>query len=398
MAACSGGGNSALPTASTNAPPTGNNGATIASVGSSILQPASTSHVQLVGNASAPATVDETDAATIAASLASVNQSQVAGMQEEAAHTRPTNSAAGPVTPSAHGRRAQDVAMNSPLDLLYIGGPVLGSAVSNNIYINCTASCRASSGLQPGQFLSDLGKDEYTELLYQYLASPGVAISTPLTGRYTKGPGVDIAWTPGPANAQPGYTNPLVRFGDIANWLVATIGAVNGLNDGQNHVYNIFLPPNTDRCLSASRCYSPDQPATNTFCAYHSYALLTTNTGVVPIYYTLIPDQGTPSCTPPGNLPLPNQVGSNQRTDATDSTLSHELFETITDPQLDAWYNLNLNSEIGDLCAYYDNFVTINHHKYMIQSEYSDIGHMCISANLTNENLVTIPGSSSGGH
>jgi hypothetical protein len=74
-----------------------------------------------------------------------------------------------------------------------------------------------------------------------------------------------------------------------------------------------------------------------------------------------------------------------------DSTLSHELFETITDPDGDAFRALSsldlFGFEIGDVCQPSGNdkgeFLVptfrVNGHRYAIQLEYSNHGHGCFS-------------------
>ena len=63
--------------------------------------------------------------------------------------------------------------------------------------------------------------------------------------------------------------------------------------------------------------------------------------------------------------------------DATASTLSHEFFETITDPDGRSWFNLLTGFEVGDLCSPFGYNERLNRHSYMIQSEYSNAIHNC---------------------
>jgi hypothetical protein len=70
--------------------------------------------------------------------------------------------------------------------------------------------------------------------------------------------------------------------------------------------------------------------------------------------------------------------------DSTDDVLSHETFETITDPDIDAWLNdLSLDlygAEIGDECQDFDfgyGLVSLNGKNYEIQPEYSNSQHGC---------------------
>jgi hypothetical protein len=75
--------------------------------------------------------------------------------------------------------------------------------------------------------------------------------------------------------------------------------------------------------------------------------------------------------------------------DSTDSVLSHETFEVITDPDGDAWFAISslteLGNEIGDLCqgpASQNGGEIVPHfkihgHRYQIQAEDSNKYHAC---------------------
>jgi hypothetical protein len=89
------------------------------------------------------------------------------------------------------------------------------------------------------------------------------------------------------------------------------------------------------------------------FCAYH-----TKSTAIAPgfnIHYALVPDPGQ-SCTGcDGNSAVYHQTvtpngdpGADEMTDS----IMHELSETATDPDLNAWYTKN-GAENGDLCNYF---------------------------------------------
>jgi len=65
--------------------------------------------------------------------------------------------------------------------------------------------------------------------------------------------------------------------------------------------------------------------------------------------------------------------------DSTNSVLSHELIESITDPDLDAWFSnsslLSSGAEIGDLCEpienanaqLLDSYVSLNGNSYQTE-------------------------------
>jgi hypothetical protein len=380
LAGCGGGGSSSIPAATTQQAPTGGN-VPISSL--NVHQPAATVPVAVTGSVPAAPTSDIHD--TAAGTLASA-QIAKATIDDHAEHSF-AGTLRGAQSHSAR-RSPSDVAVNSPLDLTYFGGPVLGSVVSHNIFANCNAACRTPLNFDPGKFLTDLGNDDFIELIYQYLTGPGVTTTTPLSGRYTKGAGLDATVAFGPP--QPGDTNPY--YGELDIILLVLAGAAQpGLGGGgDGHIYHVYLPRNVDTCFEAplgvatSTCYSPDNGSTFAFCAYHG----TFRVGVKRYLFTVEPYQDVGGCrNNVGNgRTLPNAASPTvDPADPGYSTLSHELFETITDPHLNAWFNGLTGNEIGDLCASFDNFVTVSHHPYVLQSEYSDVNHLCVSANLTGD-------------
>jgi hypothetical protein len=46
--------------------------------------------------------------------------------------------------------------------------------------------------------------------------------------------------------------------------------AASTLGAGYHHIYHVFLPKGVDECfVGTTQCYSPDNPSTFVFCAYH---------------------------------------------------------------------------------------------------------------------------------
>ncbi len=393
LAGCGGGGTSnAVPTTTTTTAQTPSSGSNV-SIGSLDLnQPASSTAINLTSTTPAGPTVDVRDAATVAVDSSSANVG-MPSFTDANQHAFKGGLAVGSSGSSGH-RAAKDVAVNSPYDLTYFGGPVMGSAVSHNLWLNCQATCRQAQNYFPGVFLADLNTDQFITLLYQYRTSPGVTLGSPV-GSYTKGIGADLTATY--ASPRPGGSNPY--FGQLAIWLqVLNAAGPPGHPDpnlgggGLAHIYHVYLPKNVDTCFESppgqptSTCYSPDIGSTFYFCAYHGAFTATSGNQRQTYVYTVEPYQDVRGCrNAVGNRPLPNGVSPGvDPADPGYSTLSHELFETISDPLLNAWFNGLTGNEIGDLCASFDNFVTVNGHRYVLQSEYSDIRHLCVSGNLTS--------------
>jgi hypothetical protein len=164
-------------------------------------------------------------------------------------------------------------------------------------------------------------------------------VGTTASGRYTLGDEFALSYVPPKV--------PLTD--DTMRAIVHAAAALTG-ETGYDHIFHIFLPPGQDECFTSADtvCYSPDNPSTFVFCAYHSSV---TFQDVGHVLYSVEPFQNVDGChVRPGT---PN----GQLVDSTNSTLSHELTEAITDPDGDAWFNLSAVvlavAEIGDECEFF---------------------------------------------
>ena len=264
-----------------------------------------------------------------------------------------------------------------PGDLSFQGGPVVDHVQSHDLYVlnnavNCT---KPGCWGDPEGFLQDLGKSDFIHVTDQYVGRHD-------DNRYTLGAGALIS-----------TTLPKTPLTDLDMLAVVHAVASQTHQTGYNHVYHVFLPPGTDECFDSTftTCYSPDKPSTFFFCAYHSSVDFK---DIGHILYSVQPFQNVDGCNlAPGspNGPL---------ADSTDSTLSHELIETITDPDGTGWWNTASNvlfgEEIADECSFliflpkgvfFDPpAFKIGDHRYAVQSEYGNSAHAC----------VTGPGGNSG--
>lgn len=146
---------------------------------------------------------------------------------------------------------------------------------------------------------------------------------------------------------------------------------------GPGQMINIFFKQGTDTCttfggsLLDTACYSPDVPSKFAFCGYHSYIDFI---DLGRVYYSIEPYDNVPGCQAPGPNTPSRAVNSMA------SVLSHETFETMTDPNLDAFYirfGAFAGNEIGDICAFRYRNVTLNGKTYSLQPEYSNAFHAC---------------------
>jgi hypothetical protein len=242
-----------------------------------------------------------------------------------------------------------------PADLSnQLGGPVVQTAQFHDLYVNCASSCWG----YPGVFINNLNHSDMIHITDQY-------VGTSANDRYPVGPGALVS----------GSFKHKMNNADI--YAIVHAGA-SLFGPGYHNVYHVFLPPGQDVCYTGTsplECYSPDDPNHFYFCAYHGFVDFS---DIGHVLFTVEPYQNVGGCQVVE--PSPNGV----LIDSTDDVLSHETFETITDPDIDAWLNnLSLDlygAEIGDECQDFDfgyGLVSLNGKNYEIQPEYSNSQHGC---------------------
>jgi len=132
-----------------------------------------------------------------------------------------------------------------------------------------------------------------------------------------------------------------------------------------------------NECTQEGCSFLQNDNTSNDFCAYHS----TLGNGTVYAYAPDIPACNYKPSFSSGLIPENDPVAA-----AITSSLSHEQFESITDPNADAWFSGKPNDgEIGDLC--YQSFgpvnsqggtVTLAHgDTYALQEEWSNLANAC---------------------
>jgi hypothetical protein len=253
-----------------------------------------------------------------------------------------------------------------PADVSNFGGNVVQSAQSFNIYINCGKS--DSCWGKPTQFLTDVGASTFIHVTDQYVGARG-------NNRYTLSPNfffINVNFS-------------LLTIDDVTN-LVHQAAQLTSGGGGLHHIFHLFIPQGMDVCSDANEtgCYSPDNPSTFSFCAFHSNVSFG-DTG--DILFTVEPFQDIDGCA----AAPPNPNG--QLIDSTNSVLSHELFETITDPQGQTWFsemsNAERGNEVGDICQGIFNqngeeiipsYALVRGRTYETQLEYSNKVHGCTNA------------------
>jgi len=238
-----------------------------------------------------------------------------------------------------------------PADLTYHGGPVLKSVQSNLIFIDAPGSKWG----HPGIFLKNLGMSTFIHTIDQYVGSTA-------DNRYTVGVAAMI---------------PYSIFDTLGNndLLQIVHASATFFGSGYGRIFHVFLPKGVDFCSPDGSCYSPDNPSTFAFCAFHGSVDFS---DVGHVIFSLEPYQNVNGCSV--EQPSPNGA----LIDSTSNVLSHELIEAITDPDLDAWWAqsslIEFGAEIADICEnpFFKNPVsTLNGIKYGIQLEYSNTHHAC---------------------
>ena len=258
-----------------------------------------------------------------------------------------------------------------PADLSNFGGQTVPSKSSEDIYYNCPSNDESCWG-DPQGFLSNLSASKFIHVTDQYT---GLKSNNryPLSSTF-------VFITNGPT---------FLSASDVQNEVhqAAQLPQV-----GPGHIFHLFLPQGVDTCMDQGNtsCYSPDQPSTFTFCAYHA-AVTFGDTGT--LLYTVEGFQDVGGCV---LSPPPVGYPNGELADSTNSTLSHELFETITDPYgglgQPAWIGNSSaredGQEIGDECqGAFDNigevvpaYILVRGRTYQTQLEYSNSRHGCVVA------------------
>ncbi len=247
---------------------------------------------------------------------------------------------------------AEERRLKYPADLVRKNGPIMKTASSFNVYVNCKSGGENCWG-DPEGFEKNLTGSRFAALLRQYTDSNpnGYAFGGAFTVKYRT------------------YTNLLYQ-----NDLLAIVHAAltrNGKQAGYSTVYHVFLPQGTDTCFDRSRsCYSPDHPRTFNFCAYHeSVAFKDIPKNVI---VSIEPFQDVGFCASRASS------GASALTNSTASTLAHETFESITDPgPAFAWFNFTFYDEVADLCQTFQWKIPVGGTVYSLQPMYSNAYHAC---------------------
>jgi hypothetical protein len=157
----------------------------------------------------------------------------------------------------------------------------------------------------------------------------------------------------------------------------------NGWTMTGEHMVFIFTGYNVESCATgggAQECSFSNNGSH--YCAYHSdFPTSASLNNAIYAYLPVLSD-----CIQLEELSTTGSPNHDMIADATINSMSHEHFESVSDPYGRGWYDSDpSNGEIGDKCAYRfgalrpdGSNVTLGHgHTYLVQEEWSDHAGGC---------------------
>lgn len=144
-------------------------------------------------------------------------------------------------------------------------------------------------------------------------------------------------------------------------------------------IFNGSLPIPTGNTLFALHfpysvtVFAPDGSASGSgYCAYHSNFFLDLNSTVVSVAYMVLPE--------PDKARYGCHLSARPLFESYTAIASHEIIESITDPDGDAWYDDMTGEEIGDICAWQvASAILSDGQSYLLQKEWSNAQKSCIN-------------------
>ena len=225
-------------------------------------------------------------------------------------------------------------------NLLYFGGPVMTSNTNYTLYWSPSGSSAYPAGYRAGvdRYLEDLAHDSggfqnVDSVATQYTNSEGEAVAY---DSHFAGAILDTdPYPPNGCKKAPICLTDAQLQAEIDSYVTA-----HGLPKDLQHEYFLLTPPGVEDCFSSSGGECSAASKSPTYCAYHgSFA-----SGKGTIVYSNDPYvTGVEGCDDGEH---PNEGPADG---ALEGGLSHEHNESITDPELNAWYGPE-GYENGDKC------------------------------------------------
>lgn len=268
--------------------------------------------------------------------------------------------------------------------LVYNGGPIMQSIKAYTIFWDPDAGIPTKAIPQTymdliNRYFADIGRTNMYNINTQYSQTyPSAAFVGSNSGLGGTWHDLTNAYSCDPACSGPTNLQALTDS-DIENEVARAIAANHWPNGGLNVEFFVFTEKGVESCYNSQICTPgiPTGAVYGGYCAYHFFYGADPNP---PVMYANMPydptwDDNLLTCS----LLLPTDTTPNNHdADEEISTTSHEHFETVTDPTVNAWYDAS-GYEIGDKCAYrYGTVasdggnVTLNGHRYYMQQEWSN--------------------------
>jgi IPT/TIG domain len=292
-------------------------------------------------------------------------------------------------------------------NLVYHGGPVMSSNTNYAFYWAPSGSSPYAAGFQTGvdKYFEDLAHDSggaqnVDSVATQYTDEGGQAANY---ASHFGGALIDT--TPYPVSgctaAATCLTDAQIQA-EITSYVKA-----HGLPQDNAHEYFMLTPPGVESCFDATSKECSAGTLTAAYCAYHSAIAAPGGTIIYADEPYVLGIEGCDSKEHPNGASDSALLGG----------LSHEHNESITDPQLNAWYGPE-GAENGDKCRTFEEASEygtplgtapdgsrynqlINGAEYWYQQEWSNQGSTCLqrllSAPPTVTKIAPKTGASSGG-
>lgn len=238
---------------------------------------------------------------------------------------------------------------SNPPNMVYHGGPVLPNSTVYAIWWGNPSDFPADEVEAIDNFYENLDGSDFLHIADQYML--GNTAHTRFGGNLFD-------------SSQP-TSNPVTHLKDLGLEL-QNVTRKYGITLSPSDIFMVFTSNFPAENLAAG------------LCAFHAYAYDTT-TGALITTLAYVPNStSVPLDCGTNEDPLftPNHYSEGTRAIA--SVAAHEFMETITDPQVNAWFNTDGN-EVGDLCIYiYQRWVPLVDSKWKIQEIWSNQASGCV--------------------
>ena len=180
--------------------------------------------------------------------------------------------------------------------------------------------------------------------------------------------------------------NPL-QDSDIQNEVTRAI-TQNGWSVDNNSVYFVITGVFRNTGALVEMCHNGTNCTFTMMCAFHNHFNSSGNN----IRYGYLSDASfnTGGCNEGILAGVNGQVSSDREV----ALMTHELFEAITDPELNAWWSDSDSKEIGDKCSQSPAIaVMTNGNLYNVQQQWSNASASCVSSFGPSLKLTVVTGS-----